>query len=114
MVGPGPSTQAHQDRLADRQLGAKVRALDDGDLSLFEVEHRSGGAVVCMDQSLHDQWHIAHNISVDVPMDGLSSPPGNIYAPFASEMDWRVAEWVVKDNVGHNSFDRFLQIPGVS
>ncbi|KAE9389078.1 hypothetical protein BT96DRAFT_835447 [Gymnopus androsaceus JB14] len=46
-------------------------------------------------------------------MDGLSSPPRNIYAPFASEMDWRVAEWVVKDNVGHNSFDRFLHIPGV-
>ncbi|KAE9387634.1 hypothetical protein BT96DRAFT_960358 [Gymnopus androsaceus JB14] len=113
VAGPGPSTQAHRDRLAERQLGGNVRTLDDGDLLLFEVEHQSEGAVVRMDQSLHDWWRLAHHISFDVPMDGSSSPPRNIYAPFASEMDWRVAEWVVKNNVGHNSFDRFLQIPGV-
>lgn len=114
VAGPGPSTQAHRERLSERQLGGKVRTLDDGDLSLFEVEHHTGGALVRMDQSLHDRWRLAHDITVDVPMDGSSSPPGNVYAPFASEMDWRVAEWVVKDNIGHNSFDRFLQIPGVS
>ncbi|KAJ3776370.1 hypothetical protein FB446DRAFT_762900 [Lentinula raphanica] len=35
------------------------------------------------------------------------------FAPFASEMDWRIAEWVVKDGIGHKSFDRLLAIPGV-
>lgn len=112
-AGPGPSTQAHRDRMADRQLGAKVRSLDDGDLSLVEVEHRSGGAVIRMDESIHTRWRFAHNLPVDVPMDGSSKPLNNLYAPFASELDWRIAEWAVKDNIGHNSFNRLLQIPGV-
>ncbi|KAE9396687.1 hypothetical protein BT96DRAFT_824292 [Gymnopus androsaceus JB14] len=46
-------------------------------------------------------------------MDGSSTGPVNVYALFASKMDWQVAEWVVKDNIGHNSFDCLLQIPGV-
>lgn len=113
-AGPGPSTQAHRDRMAERQLGGKVRELDDGDLSLFEVEHATGGVVLRMDPSLHECWQLAHSLPVDVPMDGSSTDiPQNLYAPFASEMDWRVAEWVVKDNIGHNSFNRLLQIPGV-
>lgn len=100
--------------MADHQLGAKIRELDEGDLSMFEVEHESGGAVIRMDASLHARWCLAHNLpSEDIPMDG-STGPVNIYAPFASEMDWRVAEWVVKEDVGHNSFNRFLHIPGVS
>ena len=115
VAGPGPSTQAYRDRLADRQLGGKARELDDGDLSMFEVEHSSGGAVIQMDDSLHARWRIAHNLPPeDIVMDGSHTGPVNIYAPFASEMDWRVAEWVVKEDVGHNSFNRFLQIPGVS
>lgn len=115
VAGPGPSTQAHRDSLADRQIGGKVRSLDDSDLTLFEVEHTTGGAVIRMDESLQARWRMVHNLDpVDIPMDGSSTSPVNVYAPFASEMDWRVAEWVVKDNIGHNSFDRLLQIPGVS
>lgn len=38
----------------------------------------------------------------------------NPYAPFASEVDWRVAQWAVKETVGQSAFDRFLEIPGVS
>ncbi|KAG1717810.1 hypothetical protein EDB19DRAFT_1899784 [Suillus lakei] len=37
----------------------------------------------------------------------------NKYAPFTSEIDWRVAQWAVVDGVGHNSLDRLLAIPGV-
>ncbi|KAG0702907.1 hypothetical protein DFH29DRAFT_982183 [Suillus ampliporus] len=37
----------------------------------------------------------------------------NKYAPFASEIDWRVAQWAVVDGVGHNSLDHLLAIPGV-
>ncbi|KAH9939225.1 hypothetical protein B0H21DRAFT_711252, partial [Amylocystis lapponica] len=36
----------------------------------------------------------------------------NVYEPFASEMDWRIADWMIKDNPGHKVFDRLLAIPG--
>lgn len=89
VAGPGPATQAHRDRLADRQLGGKVRELDDGDLSLFEVEHQAGGDIVRMDDSLHARWRTIHNLPCDdVPMDGSSTEPVNVYTPFGSEMDW--------------------------
>ena len=38
----------------------------------------------------------------------------NAFFPFASELDWRVAQWAVKDGPGHNAFNRLLEIPGVS
>ncbi|KAJ3966048.1 hypothetical protein EV361DRAFT_872717 [Lentinula raphanica] len=47
-------------------------------------------------------------------MDGSSPLPDTAFAPFASEMDWRIAEWVVKDGIGHKSLDRLLSIPGVT
>lgn len=87
--------------MADCQIGGRVRALDDGDLSLFEVEHTTGGAVIRMDESLQARWQMVHNLEpVDIPMDGSSNIPVNIYAPFASE-DWRIAEWVVKESGQH-------------
>ncbi|KAF8871060.1 hypothetical protein CPB84DRAFT_1818259 [Gymnopilus junonius] len=33
--------------------------------------------------------------------------------PFSSELDWRFAEWAVKDGPGQNAIDRLLAIPGV-
>jgi hypothetical protein len=36
------------------------------------------------------------------------------FAPFASELDWRVARWTVQEGVGHKSFDRLMAIPEVS
>ena len=44
----------------------------------------------------------------------VSPLPDKTFAPFASEMDWRIAEWVIKDGIGHNSFNRLVSIPGVS
>ncbi|KAJ7852764.1 hypothetical protein B0H14DRAFT_3656681 [Mycena olivaceomarginata] len=44
-------------------------------------------------------------------MEDPDSP--NVFAPFASELDWRIAEWVIKDGPGHKAFDRLLEIPGV-
>ncbi|PPQ85135.1 hypothetical protein CVT25_004249, partial [Psilocybe cyanescens] len=35
------------------------------------------------------------------------------FFPFASELDWKVAQWAVMDGPGHNAFDRLLAIPGV-
>lgn len=113
-AGPGPVTQAHRERMADRQLGGKARSLDDGDLSMYEQEHPTAGRLVRMDTSLRERWCQAHGIPFDVPMDGSSSQAPNLYAPFASEMDWWIAEWFVKDNIGHNLFNCLLRIPGAS
>ena len=35
------------------------------------------------------------------------------FHPFHSELDWNIAQWVVKDGPGNNAFDRLLKIPGV-
>ncbi|KAF8223360.1 hypothetical protein L208DRAFT_1202901, partial [Tricholoma matsutake] len=64
------------------------------------------GKVIPMDECLHDHWH---QLFREQDGDGDDN-----YAPFASEMDWRVAQWMVKDGIGHKSFDRFLAIPGVA
>ena len=36
------------------------------------------------------------------------------FHPFSNEVDWRFAEWAIKDSVGHGSLDRLLSIPNVS
>jgi hypothetical protein len=116
-AGPGPSTQSK--RLLEKQLGAKLRTLDDssGESAQIFEWNEGAGAVIRMDSSIHDRWKIAHNIQEgdsENIMDSTSPLPSEMYAPFASEMDWKVAEWAVKEGIGHNSFDRFLAIPGVS
>jgi len=50
----------------------------------------------------------------DTFMEELEGGEPNQFAPFSSELDWRVAHWAVKDGPGHNAFNRFLEIPGVS
>ncbi|KAF8906945.1 hypothetical protein CPB84DRAFT_1632244, partial [Gymnopilus junonius] len=35
------------------------------------------------------------------------------YMPFSSELDWRFAEWAVKDGPGQNATDRLLSVPGI-
>ena len=48
----------------------------------------------------------------DSSMDNNGKP--NPFFPFASELDWRVAQWAVKDGPGHSAFNQLLEIPGVS
>ncbi|KAF8168381.1 hypothetical protein B0H34DRAFT_646341 [Crassisporium funariophilum] len=45
----------------------------------------------------------------DISMEGE-----NPFFPFLSELDWKVAQWAVKDGPGHSAFNRLLEIPGVS
>ncbi|KAE9389338.1 hypothetical protein BT96DRAFT_1070394 [Gymnopus androsaceus JB14] len=128
--GPGPSTQAFQQRLLERQLGAKVQVLDDEETQRVEEEHPTGGVCIRMDASLHTRWREIHNLPPEDELNHSEDPPNNplplpinpstspslrdqMFSPFASEMDWRIAEWVVKDSIGHKSFDRLLSIPGV-
>ena len=118
VAGPGPATEEHR-RLRQHQ-NKKFRAyvLDEDDDTRFEEEHGTAGKVIKMNSSLHEQWralfHHDDNLD-DMDVDPSTSPtPENIYSPFASELDWRVARWAVKDGIGHKSLDRLLAIPGVS
>jgi hypothetical protein len=75
-----------------------------------------------MDNHLHQRWHQLFK-DLDEDRDGngdalMAEPtdaenPVNPYKPFASELDWRIARWIIKDSVGHKSLDRLLAIPGV-
>ncbi|KAE9385560.1 hypothetical protein BT96DRAFT_759161, partial [Gymnopus androsaceus JB14] len=35
------------------------------------------------------------------------------YAPFSSQLDWEIALWAVRENIGQGSLNRLLAIPGV-
>ena len=64
-----------------------------------------------MDKSLLARWQNIFGTNEGNPKDRTAD--SNHFAPFASELDWKIAQWAVKDGIGHNSFDRLLNIPGV-
>lgn len=107
-AGPGPSTVAHNHQV-------QHRALDDDDDTRVEDEDGSVGKVIRMNDNLHRRWHklfgAGDGDAMDVDED-IEEP--SFFHPFASELDWRIANWMVKDNPGHNAFNRLLSIPGVS
>jgi hypothetical protein len=104
-AGPGPQTSAF------RQTH---RVLDDEDDTRVTEEHQGAGWKIRMGKTLFDSWQEKFSGTVDQDGDVEMEEGGNKYAPFASEMDWRIARWAVKDGIGHNSFNRLLEIPGVS
>ncbi|KAJ3818974.1 hypothetical protein F5880DRAFT_1510524 [Lentinula raphanica] len=114
-AGPGPSTSSQRNTLLERQLGAKLRSFDDmEDNEKIVEENLEAARIIRMDSSLElTRWRLAHNLEVDHLMDGSSPLPDEAFAPFATEMDWKIAEWVIKDGIGHKSLDRLLAIPGV-
>jgi hypothetical protein len=67
-----------------------------------------------MNETLHERWRkqFRKDRDGDVEM-GDSTSSNNSFYPFASELDWRIANWVIKDSPGNNAFDRLLAIPGV-
>ncbi|KAJ3965372.1 hypothetical protein EV361DRAFT_810815 [Lentinula raphanica] len=92
----------------------KLRSFDDmEDEEKIVEENLEAARIIRMDSSLETRWRLAHNLEVDHPMDGSSPLPDEAFAPFATEMDWKIAEWVIKDGIGHKSLDRLLAIPGV-
>ncbi|KAF8204518.1 hypothetical protein BJ912DRAFT_1017925 [Pholiota molesta] len=54
-------------------------------------------------------------ISLDEDGDSEMLPEGanSRFYPFTSELDWKVAQWAVKDSPGHNAFNRLLEVPDV-
>ena len=97
-------------------------AEDEGDRDeRIIIKHPTAGRIIRMDETLHECWKKIfrrNDIDEDVSMgggdDSNGEPDDNKWAPFASELDWRVARWAVQEGVGHRSFDRLMAIPGVS
>ncbi|KAJ7155600.1 hypothetical protein C8R46DRAFT_1004815 [Mycena filopes] len=109
---PGPSTHTAQQNAAHR-----ANHLSDTDNSRYVETHPTAGFVIRMNDNLHAKWKCSFGLAMpldaegDVDMEDSSTVNG--FAPFASELDWRIAEWVVKEGPGHKAFDRLLDIPGV-
>jgi len=110
----GPSnTQAAQGPGASND---SYRALDDQDDTHFVLEHPTAGAVLGHNpnsQPPPPATSCALDSDGDIAMgdDSMTKTP---FFPFNSELDWKVAEWAIKDGPGHKAFDRLLSIPGVS
>lgn len=121
-AGPGPSTLSMRKRTPEpSNVHSTFHCLDDDEDTRVEDEHPSAGRTIRMNKDLHQRWHDLFGPGKDREGDMLmgegtifTSGRSNGFAPFASELDWRVANWAIKEGVGHNAFDRLLSIPGVS
>lgn len=71
-------------------------------------EHPTAGKKIQTEHQGHQQAFL--DIDGDTSMEVEENP----FFPFASELDWKIGNWAVKDGSGHNAFDHLLQIPEVS
>ena len=105
-----------------------VPALDDDEDTRVVEEDTMAGRVIRMEERIVDTWKAyfaedpgeeAQGDDVPMEVDGEEGPPAacpdpNLkWRPFASELDWQVAMWVIREDVGQKSLNRFLSIPGV-
>jgi len=113
---PGPSQQSPSSSPRDTSPPPEN---DDR----FVEEHPTAGHHIRVVPTLHERWKklfggedleedlegvegVESAMDVDIDMEDK-------FAPFASELDWRVARWAVQEGIGHKSFDRLMAIPGV-
>lgn len=102
-AGPDPQTETHIP-----QGAAKSHPIldDDDDQRVIQIDEEAG--------RIFRQDPPPRHFQVDNDSDCMMDGEPNPFFPFASELDWRVARWAVKDGPGHNAFNRLLEIPGVS
>ncbi|KIY61007.1 hypothetical protein CYLTODRAFT_318311, partial [Cylindrobasidium torrendii FP15055 ss-10] len=90
---------------------------DEDSDGLFVDEHPTGGHSIGMGTNMHQRWKALFGpnppVTQDIAMDGSGAPDHNIYHPFASQLDWEIAHWMVTDGIGHSLFNRLLSIEGV-
>ncbi|KAL0563974.1 hypothetical protein V5O48_018083 [Marasmius crinis-equi] len=108
-AGPGPSTLAESQGLK-RMLAGLPHALNQKQKEVVWEPHRNGGKVIRMSETLYEKWTAKFGLD---QRDGPESVEDQLYAPFASKLDWRIAQWAITENVGQGSLDRLLKIPGV-
>jgi len=97
--GPGPQTQSQ------RTCTTQPRVLDDEDDTRVIIEHSSAGTVLSKVQDKDGDVRMGET--------SASQSVDNQHTSFSSELDWKVAEWAIKESIGHNAMDRLLAIPGV-
>lgn len=85
------------------------RTLDDDDDSRYIFVNKKHAPVVKVDKLIREKWERSFG-SVS---DALDHSPPNPFLPFSSELEWKIADWFITEDPGHNSFNRFLEIPGV-
>jgi hypothetical protein len=102
-AGPGPHNQ-----ILEGAANTNHPVLeDDEDQRVVQVDEEAG--------RIYRRDPPPKHCQVDKDGDSLMDNNGepNPFIPFASELDWRVAQWAVRDGPGHNAFNRLLDIPGV-
>ncbi|KAJ3727562.1 hypothetical protein C8R42DRAFT_638742 [Lentinula raphanica] len=78
------------------------RTLEEEDDKMTWQWHGTAGKVLRVDKDVHKQWL------------GLSSgKKDDAYSPFASQLEWEISHWAVKEKVSQSSFNRLLKIPQV-
>ncbi|KDQ52859.1 hypothetical protein JAAARDRAFT_699996 [Jaapia argillacea MUCL 33604] len=93
---------------------------EDTEDTRVSVDHLSAGRVIRVDRGLDEKWRRRFRDEIlggdgDFEMgDAVDGGGDNPFHPFVSEMDWRVAQWALKESPGHGTFDRLLAIPGLS
>jgi hypothetical protein len=106
-AGPGPNMSFYYQN-------CHLILNDDTDTHIEDGDPNAG-KMIRMDSTLHELWKKRFG-SADMDNDGdvnMEERDTNPFAPFASELDWRIANWVVKEDPGHKAFNRLLFIPGV-
>ena len=106
--GPGPETAFNRIQRAASQTPIRHRVLDDDDDSSVIDEDLTAGKKIRTGPTNYQQAFVDND--GDISMESEENP----FFPFTSELDWKIGHWAVKDEPGHNAFDRLLQIPGVS
>ena len=105
-LGPSCCTGSNEDEVADECVDEWVE----------EYPFPTAGRVIRMDCTLHIKWRLLfrhEDLDGDAAMDDGALLEQQ-FSPFASELNWRVASWVVQGGIGHKSLDWLLAIPGVS
>lgn len=100
-------------------LGAQPRALNDVQACMHTEEYKGAGHVLHVDKSMKTRWWRLFELNTgihNVITEGMTELntgklPPEAFDPFKSELDWKVAEWFIKEDVGQSAFNRFLQIP---
>ena len=104
--GPGPEATANQLRRA----ALFNYTLDDESDERITITHKNAGVVRRKELP---RRHNSQDRDGDTAMDGPNEALVQPFHPFNSDLDWRVAQWAIKDSPGQNVFDRFLSVPGV-